>query len=78
VNSSPQQRTPRVLASAALLAVALTFLAAQVDFVRRNRIGIDPERYWRPQLLQIWLPGLGLALVLLALAFVLHRRGRRA
>jgi hypothetical protein len=78
VNSSPQQRTPRVLASAALLAVALTFLAAQVDFVRRNRIGIDPERYWRPQLLQIWLPGLGLALVLLTLAFVLHRRGRRA
>ncbi|HEY5283885.1 MAG TPA: hypothetical protein VIM14_13925 [Polyangia bacterium] len=78
MNSSPQQRTPRVLASAALLAVALTFLAAQVDFVRRNRIGIDPERYWRPQLLQIWLPGLGLALVLLALAFVLHRRGRRA
>jgi hypothetical protein len=78
MSSSPQQRTPRVLASAALLAVALTFLAAQVDFVRRNRIGIDPERYWRPQLVQIWLPGLGLALVLLALAFVLHRRGRRA
>ena len=78
MNSSPQQRSPRVLASAALLAVALTFLAAQVDFVRRNRIGIDPERYWRPQLLQIWLPGLGLALVLLTIAFVLHRRGRRA
>jgi hypothetical protein len=78
VNTSPQQRSSRVLASAALLAVALTFLAAQVDFVRRNRIGIAPERYWRPQLLQIWLPGLGLALVLLALAFVLHRRGRRA
>jgi hypothetical protein len=78
VNSSPQQRSPRVLASLALLAVALTFLAAQLDFVRRNHIGITPERYWRPQLLQIWLPGLGLALLLLVLAFVLHRWGRRA
>ena len=78
MNSSPLKRSPRVLASVAVLAVALTFLAAQVDFVRRNRIGITPERYWRPQLLQIWLPGLGLALALLVLAFVLHRRGRRA
>ena len=78
MNSSPLKRSPRVLASVAVLAVAFTFLAAQVDFVRRNRIGITPERYWRPQLLQIWLPGLGLALVLLVLAFVLHRRGRRA
>jgi hypothetical protein len=63
VNASPQQRLPRALAALAVLAVAFTFLAAQVDFVRRNRIGITPERYWRPQLLQIWLPGLGLALV---------------
>lgn len=78
LNASPQQRSPRVLAALALLAVAGTFLAAQVDFVRRNHIGITPERYWRPQLLQIWLPGLGLSLVLLVLAFVLHRRGRRA
>ena len=78
MKTSPQQRSPRVLASLAVLSVALTFLAGQVDFVRRNRIGITPERYWRPQLLQIWLPGLGLALVLLGLAFALHRRGRRA
>jgi hypothetical protein len=78
VNSSLQQRLPRALAALAVLAVAFTFLAAQVDFVRRNRIGITPERYWLPQLLQIWLPGLGLALVLLVLAFLLHRRGRRA
>ena len=78
MNTSPRQRSPRVLASLALLAVASTFLAAQVDFVRRNHIGITPERYWRPQLLQIWLPGIGLALVLLVIAFVLHRRGRRA
>ena len=78
MNSSPLKRSPRVLAATALLATAFTFLAAQVDFGRRNRIGITPERYWWPQLLQIWLPGLGLALVLLMLAFVLHRRGRRA
>jgi len=78
VNASPQQRRPRVLTALAVLAVAFTFLAAQVDFARRNRIGITPERYWRPQLLQIWLPGIGLALFLLVLAFVLHRRGRRA
>ncbi len=67
-----------MLASAALLATAATFLFAQVDFARRHRIGIAPERYWKPQLLQIWLPGLGLALVLAVLAFILHRRGRRA
>ena len=67
-----------MLTALAVLAVASTFLVAQVDFARRNRIGIPPERYWRPQLLQIWLPGLGLALSLLVLAFVLHRRGRRA
>jgi hypothetical protein len=78
VTPSPQQRSPRVLTALAVLAVALTFLVAQVDFVRRNRIGITPERYWRPQLLQIWVPGIGLALLLLVLAFVLHRRGRRA
>jgi hypothetical protein len=78
VNVSLQQRLPRALAALAVLAVAFTFLAAQVDFVRRNRIGITPERYWLPQLLHIWLPGLGLALLLLVLAFVLHRRGRRA
>jgi hypothetical protein len=78
VNASPQQRSPRLLAALAMLAVAFTFLAAQIDFVRRNRIGITPERYWRPQLLRIWLPGIGLALLLLVLAFVLHRRGRRA
>ena len=70
--------TRRILAAAALLAVATTFLLAQIDFARRHRIGIPAERYWPPQLLQIWLPGLGLALILIALAFVLHRRGRRA
>jgi len=78
VEPTPSPRAPRVLASAALLAFAATFLLAQIDFARRHRIGIPPERYWWPQLLQIWLPGLGLAVVLGAIAFVLHRRGRRA
>jgi hypothetical protein len=78
VPSPPSPRAPRILATVALLTVAVTFLLAQIDFARRHRIGIAPESYWKPQLLQIWLPGLGLALLLGALAFVLHRRGRRA
>jgi hypothetical protein len=78
VPSPPSPRAPRILATVALLTVAATFLLAQIDFARRHRIGIAPESYWKPQLLQIWLPGLGLALLLGALAFVLHRRGRRA
>jgi hypothetical protein len=78
VPSPSSPRAPRILAAVALLTVAGTFLLAQIDFARRHHIGIAPERYWKPQLLQIWLPGLGLALVLSLLAFVLHRRGRRA
>jgi hypothetical protein len=78
VADSSTKRAPRVLLSMALLAVALTFLLAQIDFVRRNHIGIAPERYWYPQLLQVWLPGLGGALLLTAVALILHRRGGRA
>jgi hypothetical protein len=78
VNNPPLSRGPRILACLALLASAATFLAAQIDFARRNHIGITAERYWRPQLLQVWLPGLGTALVLATLAFVLHRRQPRA
>jgi len=78
VDPAPTPRAPRALASAALLALAATFLCAQIDFVRRHRIGITPERYWWPQLWQIWLPGLGLTAALATLAFVLHRRGPRA
>jgi hypothetical protein len=62
----------------ALLTLAATFLAAQIDFARRHRIGIEAERYWRPQLLQVWLPGLGAAVILAAVAFILHRRRPRA
>jgi hypothetical protein len=67
-----------VLAALAILALAATFLLAQIDFARRHHIGIAPERYWLPQLRQIWAPGLGLSLVLATFAWVLHRRGRRA
>ncbi len=78
MDPNPPPRAPRVLAAAALLAVAATFLFAEIDFARRHHIGMAPERYWWPQLLQIWLPGLGLAAVLGGIAFLLHRRGRRA
>jgi nitric oxide reductase large subunit len=70
-------RTARIAAVLAVLALAGTYLAVQVDFLRRHRVGIEPERYWLPQLTHIWLPGLGSVLVLAAVAFVLHRRGMR-
>jgi hypothetical protein len=66
----------RVFATLAVLAVAGTYLAAQVDFWRRHEPGIVPLRYWFPQLTHIWGPGLGAALLFALLAFVLHRRRR--
>jgi hypothetical protein len=78
VNSHAPKRVPRILASLAVVVASVTFLAAQVDFVRRNHIGIAPDKYWLPQLWQIWIPGLGSALMFGLLSFLLHRRGRRA
>src|SRR4051794_37523984 len=69
----------RVLAVLSVITAAGTYLAAQIDFVRRHTMGfppISPERYWVPQLLRIWLPGLGAALLLAGAAFALHRRRR--
>jgi len=69
----------RVLAALSVLAVAATYLAAQIDFLRRHTLGfppVEPKRYWLPQLTHIWLPGLGAALVLAVAAFVLHRWNR--
>jgi hypothetical protein len=75
----PVDRRARVLAALAVLTVAGTYLAAQVDFLRRHTLGfppIEPRRYWLPQVTHIWLPGLAAAVVLAAAAFVLHRRNR--
>lgn len=77
MNTPTLPRGPRIFASLALLAFAATFLFAQIDFARRNHIGISAERYWLPQLMQIWLPGLGASVLFAAIAFGLHRRGRR-
>jgi hypothetical protein len=70
----------RVIAAMAVLAVAGTYLAAQIDFVRRHTLGFPPldvRRYWVLQLKFIWVRGLGAALLLAAAAFLLHR-GRQA
>jgi hypothetical protein len=75
----PTDLRVRVLAALAVLTVAGTYLAAQIDFLRRHTLGfppVEPRRYWWPQVTHIWMPGLGAALVLGAAAFVLHRRNR--
>lgn len=64
----------RLTASAAVLVLAATYLLAQIDFARRHRPGIAPERYLRPQVLQIWAPGLGVAAVLAFIAWLAGRR----
>jgi hypothetical protein len=69
----------RVLAALSVLTLAGTYLAAQIDFLRRHTGGfppIEPKRYWWPQITHIWLPGLGAALLLAVAAFMLHRRPR--
>jgi len=75
----PADLRVRVLSALAVLTVAGTYLAAQIDFLRRHTLGfppIEPKRYWWPQVTHIWLPGLGAALALGLAAFVLHRRNR--
>jgi|SRR3954451_10163528 hypothetical protein len=69
----------RVLGALAVLTLVGTYLAAQIDFLRRHTLGfppVEPKRYWWPQVTHIWAPGLGAALVLALAAFVLHRRNR--
>jgi hypothetical protein len=67
-------RGARVLVTLALCAMVVTYVAAQVDFLRRHQPGITPERYWWPQLTHILLPGLGTAVVLAFGGWLLARR----
>jgi phage tail protein X len=66
----------RLLAALATLSLPGTYLAGQIDFVRRHSPGLAPERYWLPQVLRIWLPGLAATLIFALSAFALHRRAR--
>lgn len=66
----------RAFASVALLALVGTYVAVEIDFVRRHHPGIAPERYWIPQVTHVVLPGLGAAALFATLAFALER-GRR-
>jgi hypothetical protein len=70
-------RAVRVLATLALLALVGSYVAAQVDFLRRHQPGIPPLRYWLPQIRTIWAPGLALAVVCAVAALILHRLKRR-
>ena len=69
-------RRVRILAALATLGLPGTYLAAQIDFVRRHTPGILPQRHWLPQLTRIWLPGLAATLIFALAAFALHRRAR--
>lgn len=67
----------RVCAAIAVLSAAGTYLAVQIDFVRRHTLGfppMPPARYWLPQIEQIWAPGLGITFFFAGIAFLLHRR----
>jgi phage tail protein X len=70
------KRRVRFLAALATLSLPATFLAAQIDFVRRHNPGIAPQKYWLPQATRIWLPGLAATLIFALAAFALHRRAR--
>ena len=67
----------RWLTAAAVLALAGSYLAAQIDYFRRHQPGITPRRYLWPQFTHIWAPGVGVALALGIIALVLHLRARR-
>ena len=65
------------LRATAVLAVAGTYLAARIDFVQRHRPGIAQTRYVLPQVMHVWLPGIGLAVALFVAAQIAGRAGRR-
>ncbi len=66
----------RVLGALATLSLPATYLAAQIDFVRRHTIGIAPQRYWLPQFTHIWGPGLAATIIFGLAAFALHRQAK--
>jgi hypothetical protein len=63
-------------ATLAVLSAVGTYVAAQVDFIRRHQPGLPPLKYWFPQVTNIWLPGLATAAFFVLLAIVLPRRPR--
>lgn len=67
----------RWLAALSVLALAGSYLAAQIDYLRRHEPGVSPSRYLLPQLTRIWIPGVAAALVLGIIALVMHRRARK-
>ena len=68
----------RIFATIAVAAFVTTYVAVEVDLLRRHFPGIDPVKYWLPQLRQITLPGLGAAALCSLIAFALHRLRRRS
>jgi hypothetical protein len=67
-------RWARLMFTLSLCALVATYLAAQVDFLRRHQPGITPVRYWLPQATHIWAPGLGATFVLAVVGLLLARR----
>jgi hypothetical protein len=70
-------RAVRICATVALVTIVGTYVAAQVDFLRRHSPGIAPEVYWTPQIRQIWMPGLAVGVAFALGAMILHRWQQR-
>ncbi len=67
----------RVFAALSVMIAVGTFVAAQIDYIRRHYPGIPPMKYWLPQTFYIWGPGLGAAVGLGMVAFALERQRHR-
>ncbi|HEY0709244.1 MAG TPA: hypothetical protein VGG33_20710 [Polyangia bacterium] len=67
----------RIFATLALAAAVTTYVAVEVDLVRRHFPGVDPLRYWLPQLQQVTLPGLGATAIAALLALGIYKLQRR-
>lgn len=73
----PPRLPARIFATLALCAVVATYVAVEVDIVRRHHPGIEPAKYWKPQWEQVIMPGLAAALFCAIVALVLHKLTRR-